>query len=167
MTIESTTRSIFSSTSAHCDPEKGLNAIVAFEYDDDGLVSKIHYGYTYRTLTYDNVGRVVSSALYAAVDDQYRSLNELISEEEYGYDSRGNLVSVDGPDGVTTYEYDDKPNPYYQIRHKPQFITPFNVSPNNVIRGHGFNEFERTFTYHASGLPATESSGGLTYEFVY
>lgn len=157
-----TSRSLYSSSTASCDPAGGLRTEKTYTYNSAGKIDKVKLPNSSVQFFYNNAGLVERQV----IDNNPAYTNR------YEYDARGNLVKViDNQGSVTTYEYDDKKNPYYLIKVHPSIITAFNVSPNNVVRGLGSGAvfFTRQFTYHSDGLPATvtESNIPSTYTFNY
>jgi hypothetical protein len=66
------------------------------------------------------------------------------------------------------YEYDNKKNPFYVMKLKPGWISAFNTSPNNVIKGTGnFGSFERKIISYLNDLPLAVRQDDVTFAFVY
>ena len=160
--IESVTRSIYSSSTAICDPAMGMLSDASFEYNPQGQLIKIIRGSIFSELIYNSKGFVGKFVLNSGV---------LQSFYLFEYDARGNITKQTDPQGlITTYEYDDKLNPYYLNRHKPHLITAFNSSPNNVVKGtSGSNSYTRELQYNQDGLPTSvlESTNATVYKFEY
>ena len=87
----------------------------------------------------------------------------------YTYDNSGNLIGEVDYDGRRfTYSYDGKPNPLHYIHSQPNWISPFNLSPNNLVKIEGASTQEIIYTYLANGLPNTmKDPNGMTYQFHY
>ena len=156
------TRSLYSSTTATCDPASGISSENLFEYNVSGQLVKIIRQNSFSELIYNSKDLVEKLVLNGG---------GLQSFYLFEYDSRGNITKQTDPQGtVTTYNYDDKFNPYYLIRHRPNLITAYNSSPNNVIRStSGGYTFTRHFEYNRRGLPisVSESTASTIYQFEY
>ena len=163
--IKTTSRMMYSSTAALCNPSLGLKAEEIFEYNNAGKIMK--------------VTRKTESAVGSTTEYFYNSKG-LIEKEillwgpnslttTFEYDSKGNLIKQIDPDGqIAYYEYDNKINPYYLINQRPAWISAFNKSPNNVIKATGRYNFTRTFKYDAEGYPTEVSEdNGFTYKYNY
>lgn len=159
--LRQTERGLYSSTATMCDPQSGIKAEVTFDYDLSGRIKKVNHSSSYEEWTYNGLGQIAESTLYANDVVRYKTT--------YQYDSRGNLISITDQSGnETRYEYDDKINPYFLINQRPHWISAFNKSPNNVIKATGASQFERSFKYTTSGLPTEVlEPNGATYFFIY
>lgn len=158
--IDLTLRGLYSNLSSLCDPAKGFHYNETFEYDSNNMIIGINRDNSHTTFIYNSEG---------LVEKQIVEFDQGKLETTYSYDINGNLTVETDPDGnVTRYEYDDKHNPFYYINQRPGWISPFNKSPNNVIRASGKYNFEQTLTYNADGFP-TEimDDNGVTYVHVY
>jgi YD repeat-containing protein len=154
-------RSHLSSIAAMCNPSAGLRDEEKFEYDTEGRISRIVRANSFTTLTYNASGRVEKRTLHQTD----RTAQGTIL---YRYDGRGNLVEEEEDGLVTRYEYDNKVNPFYLMNHRPGWISPWNRSPNNVVRATGRFQFERSIWYDAQGLPVRIlEDNGLTYIYEY
>jgi RHS repeat protein len=160
--VESVIRSMYSSSTAICDPATGISSDASFEYNSQGQLIKIFHGTSFSDLIYNGKGLIEKVALNGGGPQTFYL---------FEYDARGNVIKQTDPQGgVITYEYDNKLNPFYLIRHKPHVITAFNLSPNNVVKGtSGGNSFTRHIEYNQDGLPAsvTESTNNTVYQFQY
>lgn len=163
--LKTTTRSIYSSTSALCNPALGLKGEEVFTYNSQGKIAKV---------TRNTDGMIGSTTEYTynakgLIEKQtiLSGQNSLVTTFEY--DTKGNLVKQTEPDGqVAYYEYDDKINPYYVINQRPAWVSAFNKSPNNVIKATGRYNFIRTFKYDADGYPTeVAEDNGFTYQYNY
>ncbi len=151
---------MYSSTSAICNPDLGVKSTLTFDYDATGRIIKVTGPNSYWQFTYNARGLVEKQVVDG--NSQFTQLFE--------YDTRGNLVKhTDYAGAVITYQYDNNINPFYAMKLRPAFITPFYISPNNVISGDGGSGFTRQFKYNGAGLPlsVTESTNGRTYYFHY
>ena len=160
-TLRSVIRSIYSSTSAICNPAMGVQYLAVFEYDNQGRINKIIKGNNTTSFIYNTQG-FIEKQIISGGGNNYVST--------YKYDAKGNLTEqTDGQGNVTGYEYDSKRNPYYLIRQHPDIITAFVVSQNNVVKinfqgGSHIIKYE----YNALNLPVKMfDSNGSTYQFVY
>lgn len=163
--LKTTTRSIYSSISALCNPALGLKGEEVFVYNNQGKIVKVarsmdSFSGTTTDYAYDSKGFIVKQTILGGQ-------NSLISTFEY--DSKGNLIKETDADGlVAYYEYDDKINPYYLINQRPAWVSAFNKSPNNVIKATGRYNFQRTFKYDTDGYPTEVSEdNGFTYKYNY
>ncbi|GAB3512890.1 hypothetical protein [Emticicia fontis] len=163
--LKTTTRSIYSSISALCNPALGLKGEEVFTYNNQGKLMKV-------TRSMDGVSGTTTEYVYnlkGFVEKQtiLAGQNSLVTSFEY--DSKGNLIKETDSDGqVAYYEYDDKVNPYYEINQRPAWVSAFNKSPNNVIKATGRYNFTRTFKYDADGYPTEVSEdNGFTYKYNY
>jgi hypothetical protein len=156
----STLRSMYSSTYALCNPASGIKSEEPFEYNSKGQLSRIVRTNTTTEFIYNSLGQAEQQIDKSAT-------TSILTRFEY--DKRGNIIKVTNGDGeVTTYEYDNKINPYYLIRQRPQWISAFNKSPNNVIKAKGRYVFERIFKYDSDGYPTEVlEDNGLTYKYHY
>ncbi|RFS17816.1 RHS repeat domain-containing protein [Emticicia sp. C21] len=165
--LKTTLRSMYSSSSASCDPAAGLKGEEIFEYNTQGKIVKAtrnNGGFSsFNTTTeyvYNAKGFVEKQIILGGT-------NSLVTTFEY--DATGNLIKQTDPDGqVTNYEYDNKINPYYLMNQRPAWISPFNKSPNNVIKASNRYIFKRTFKYDEEGYPTEVSEdNGFTYKYNY
>ncbi len=153
-------RSIYSSSTASCDPAGGLRTEKTYTYNSAGKIEKINLPNSSVQIYYNNAGLVERQLIDNNPAYTYR----------YEYDARGNLVTyTDNQGGVTTYEYDNKKNPYYLVKLHPSIITAFNASPNNVVSGLGSGVvfFTRQFTYNSQDLPATVVESNIASVYTY
>ena len=160
-TLRSVIRSIYSSTSAICNPAIGVQYLAVFEYDNQGRMSKIIKGNNTTSFIYNAQGFIEKQVISGGG-------NNYIST--YKYDTKGNLTEqTDGQGNVTGYEYDNKRNPYYLIRQHPDIITAFVVSQNNVVKiNYAGGSHIIKYEYNGLNLPVKMfDSNGSTYQFVY
>ncbi|MBA4053743.1 MAG: hypothetical protein C0490_03440 [Marivirga sp.] len=158
--IHLTIRGIYSNLAALCDPAKGLRYKEYYEYNSNNDIIGISRENSYTTFIYNSEG---------LVEKQFVEFDQGTLETTYAYDVNGNLIAETDPDGnVTWYQYDNRKNPYYDMNQRPGWISPFNKSPNNVIRASGHYNFERTLLYNSEGFP-TEimEDNGIRYVYVY
>jgi YD repeat-containing protein len=163
--MKTTTRSIYSSTSALCNPALGLKGEEVYAYNGQGKIVKV-------TRKTDNISGITTEYTY-----NLRGLiakQTIIGEQHslvttFEYDNKGNLVKETDDDGqIAYYVYDDKVNPYYLMNQRPAWVSAFNKSPNNVIKATGRYNFTRTFKYDSAGYPTEVSEdNGFTYKFNY
>ncbi len=159
--VESTTRGFYSSLSALCDPALGIQSTENFEYDIEGRISKIVRQESYTLFEYNGDNQVEKQTIFAQD-------GTITSTTTFRYDANGNLVEETDQNGASAiYEYDDKLNPFYLINHRPGWISPFNQSPNNVIKATGKYNFERKITYNSRNLPVQvmELNSNFTYYY--
>lgn len=158
--IQSTMRGLYSNSGAICDPKLGIRFDEQFEYSDKNEIIKIVRASSYTTFAYNSKGLVEKQTMMGG---------PTALESTYEYDDNGNLVEETDSNGdITQYEYDDKINPYYRMNQRPGWISPFNKSPNNVIKASGKVNFQRTFQYDGEGFPVLVSEdNGLEYKFMY
>lgn len=159
--LNTVTRAFYSDLNMMCNPESGYRSDAHFQYNNEGKLSKVTMDSTYIEFQHTPQGFVRQSVLY-------RHDGQKVAEIYYRYDPKGNLIEVSDADGAVQYKYDDKINPFYLMNQRPGWISPFNKSPNNVIKAMGATEFEREFEYNARGLPVQlRESNGLTYLYNY
>lgn len=160
--IRHMTKMLYSNTNKICDPSSGLRFTTNFEYNTDGMISKVVGDSSYTEFFYNQEGLIEKYVVYDLKGQEYAG-------NYYEYDPRGNLIQVTYSDGnATHYEYDNKINPFYRMNQRPGWISPFNKSPNNVIKATGRENFERTFEYNEEGLPIRLlEDNGLTYSYYY
>lgn len=160
--VNSVIRSIYSSTAAHCDPSAGLHQYAAFEYDNDGRISKVKRENSTTTYAYNAKGQIEQQVLNGGGSNYIST---------YKYDNSGNLVEVtDGQGNIMQYEFDNKLNPYFFMKRNPEIITAFYISPNNVVKvkSPGNPGVEIRYEYNLQRLPVKMfDSNGQTYEYVY
>lgn len=158
--LKTTLRSMYSSTYALCNPASGMKSEETFEYNSKGQLSKIRRANTTTEFVYNVKG---------LIEEQIDKSDTKSVLTKFEYDTRGNIIKVTNGDGeVTNYEYDNKINPYYIINQRPQWISAFNKSPNNVIKSTGRYVFQRVFKYDADGYPTEVlEDNGLTYVYNY
>ena len=159
--IITTLRSLYSSSTALCNPAAGVKSEETFEYNNAGQLSKVIRTNSTTEFTYNAKGQVEKQAVIHNGGSTITTTFE--------YDSRGNLIKETDAGGASAYyTYDDKINPYYKMNQRPQWISPFNKSPNNVIKATGKATFERSFKYSADGYPLEVYEDNLvTYKFEY
>ena len=165
--IKTTSRMMYSSTSALCNPALGIKSEETFEYNANGKVVK-----TIRSTVNTTSGKTTIEYVYNSkgyIEKQTILGGQTPLATTFEYDNKGNLIKETSPDGqVANYEYDDKTNPYYLMNLRPAWISAFNKSPNNVIRATGRYNFVRTFKYDADGYPIELSEdNGVTYKYNY
>lgn len=160
--LKSTLRSLYSSTSAICDPAQGLASEEQYTYEPQGKMVRVNRANSYLLFDYNAEGRIERQAFYASDGTTGNATT-------FRYDARGNIVEeTDGSGQTTTYTYDENPNPLFLMKQRPGWISPYNKSPNNVIRASGKMQWERTFGYLPNGLPETVlETNGLLYKYIY
>jgi hypothetical protein len=154
-------RSIYSSTSSVCNPDLGLKSENTFEYDSQNRLIKSNRENSYSEYIYNVDNKVIKQLLH------YGSSTLTAT---YEYDNKGNMIKETNFDGTEIrYEYDNNPNPFYAMRQRPDWISPFNQSPNNVLKSFQQNGgFTRSIIYNTLGYPAKVlENGSQTYEYVY
>lgn len=158
--IRTTMRSIYSSMTALCNPEGGMKLEEAFTYNSKGQITKIFKSDSNIEFEYNARGLVTKQTITGGSTPM---------ESTYEYDSRGNIIKEKNFYGGTTYyTYDDKINPYYTINQRPNWISAFNKSPNNVLKATGSYTFERSYKYDADGYPTEiKEDNGFTYKYNY
>ncbi|MBA4849358.1 RHS repeat protein [Emticicia sp. BO119] len=158
--LKTTMRSMFSSISALCNPSLGMKSEETFQYNAEGQISKIVRNNSITAFVYNSNGWVEKQVTYG-------DANPLVST--YEYDSKGNIIKETDIYGESVfYTYDDKINPYYLIKQKPQWLSAFNKSPNNVLKATGRYNFVRVFKYDSEGYPTEVlEDNGLTYKYNY
>ncbi len=157
------TRSFYSNTASHCDPDLGLQYENTFEYDDKNRLVKVIRSSGFTEYFYNADNRVEKQVIH-------NNSGAITSEANFNYDHVGNLIEERNFIGdIVHYKFDNKPNPFFLMNQRPDWISPFNKSPNNVIKASGAITFEREFQYGPGGLPVkvTESSNGQVYTYVY
>jgi hypothetical protein len=124
---------------------------------------------------YDNQKRITRRNIYT-------NEGKLASYTLYEYDKRGNVTketlfsnvsNTTEPNIITTYEYDNAPNPYYSVRLNSE-ISWF-MSVNNIIRQKSINlassinsDEQWTYEYRPDGYPARQIyADGRKEEFIY
>ena len=132
----------------------------------------------YRSSTkfeYNNQKRVTRRNIYTNED-------KLASYTLYEYDNRGNVIketlysnvsNTTEPNIITTYEYDNAPNPYRTARLNSEIS--WYTSVNNIVRqksnnlASGINSNEQwKYEYRPDGYPARQIyADGRKEEFVY
>lgn len=159
---ETTMRSLYSSISALCNPAGGIRSEEAFEYDAQGRIVKVIRDQAYTEFVYNAAGFVAKQVIYSSNGTPHYST-------VFTYDSRGNIIREDDShSGIRQYEYDNKKNPLYLIKSRPDFISPFTSSPNNVIRGTGnFLNFERRIVLYQHDMPFRVEENGEYYTYTY
>ena len=161
--VKSVTRSLYSSSTAICNPLLGEHSYSVFEYNISGKIIKIKKENTTIDNVYNSNGQVEKQTVNGGGANLYVST--------YMYDTRGNLVeATDGQGGITQYEFDNKINPYFLMKRRPDNLIAFYVSPNNVIKikTAGSAALEIKYEYNLLNLPTKMlDPNGLTYTFVY
>jgi hypothetical protein len=153
-------RSFYSSTATMCNPASGISSEDQYEYDNQGRLSKVTGQSSYTVYFYDNRNRVEKRVLYLLSGTAHDSTI-------FDYDARGNIIKEISGLGVTYYTYDDKRNPFYEMKQKPAWISAFNASPNNVIKATGASAFERKFLKYSYDLPTLVEDNGVQYTYFY
>ena len=158
--MNSVIRSLYSSTESICNPATGIHHELSFEYDDQQRISRVIQSGSVTEFAYNAAG---------FIEKQTIGYNGSAYVFTYEYDGNGNIIRETDSEGKTTfYEYDNGKNPFYLIGQRPAFVSPFNKSPNNVIKATGNQQFERQLTYNADGLPAqVTETNGLIYVYHY
>lgn len=161
--IKSVIRSIYSSTSAICNPQSGILSYSAFEYDNLGRINTIKKENSTIEYAYNSSAQVEKQTINGGGTNLYMST--------YKYDTNGNLIeTTDGQGNITQYEFDDKKNPYFLMKRKPDVLIAFYVSPNNVVKiiPTSGAAVEIRYEYNLLDSPAKMfDPNGLTYTFVY
>jgi hypothetical protein len=160
------TRMLYSSTTAHCDPNSGLRFNTQYEFDDKGRLFRLKGEKSYTEFTYNAQNKVIKVTAFVP---EPKILGE------YEYDSKGNLIKAKELDVTTTYTYDDQRNPFFNIHQRPSLVTAYNQSPNNVLSStatNGPDGFSNTFTrkitqYNGQGFPLKIEEDGQVYTYVY
>lgn len=161
ISLESTLRSLYSSTAALCDPNSGITTEESYEYNAQGRLHKTIRDNSYTIYDYTTSGLVAKQTLYS-------SSGTMISTTYFRHDARGNIIEEQDAQGNSTqYEYDDQPNPFYLINQKPGWISAYNKSPNNVLKASGAVTFDRTIEYFPNGLPRRVLENGVYYTYHY
>lgn len=158
--VGSVMRSYFSSTLAMCDPLKGVKSEETFVYDEKGRISKVNRANSVTEYFYNQQGFIERAIITGGASSiVYR----------YEHDSRGNVIKETDPQGfVAEYEFDNKKNPLYYIKSRPGTPTPFNLSPNNVIKRKAGSNYVRKFEYNSEGYPSkVVEDNGETYVYIY
>jgi hypothetical protein len=164
--VRSITRGFYSNSSKICDPNsEGMRTTDFLEYENNRIVR----------ITRSLSTAAISTFIYNSnglVEKQILSDNsgKVYSETTYKYDFIRNLIEENGQYGKTTYEYDNKVNPYYLIKSRLHSISPFSTSPNNVLKANGASNFERKITeYNSRNLPVKviENNGSTVLEYFY
>lgn len=160
--VEAVTRGIYSSTTAICDRAAGLHSVITYEYDDQQRIKKVIGENSSTSLTYNSEGLVARA--------DYTGNGTAAFYSTYQYDDRRNLVETFSSNGMgtTRYEFDDKRNPLYEIESRPDVITAFNRSPNNVVKIiNGAQQNSIQYNYNLAGYPVQMSDNGSTYTYHY
>lgn len=160
--VEAVIRGIYSSTTAICDPAGGLHSVITYEYDDQQRIKKIIGENSSTSFTYNSEGLVARADYTASGSASFYST--------YQYDSRRNMVETFSSNGMgtTRYEFDDKRNPLYEIKSRPDVITAFNNSPHNVVKIiSGSQQYSIQYNYNLAGYPVEMSDNGSTYTYHY
>jgi hypothetical protein len=160
--LEMNLRGFYSSASIPCKSKSEKLFEEFFTYDDRGRITKIARKNSYSLFEYNENHLVAKELLYL-------SNGTPRGWKIFDYDPKGNLIRETDSDGnKTEYEYDNNPNPFYSMSQRPQWISPFNKSPNNVIRAIGTTKFERTLTYNTEGFPIEIlEADGKVYTYRY
>jgi hypothetical protein len=160
--VETIMRGIYSSLSALCDPQSGIRTEDIYEYDGQGRLSKVTYSATYVTYHYNAQDRIIKRVSYFPSGTPHDS-------STFIYDARGNITQETNSHGNSAYyEYDNKTNPLYSIKWNPGLISPYSISPNNVIRTTGINgTFERKILSYIGNLPMRIDENGTVFTYVY
>ncbi len=152
--VNSTVRTYYSSVV--CDPAKGFSTEEFIGYDNSGKIIKVVRPAGTTDYVYNQQGLVFKKLLGGGINKLY----------EYYYDSRGNVIKeIDAVGHVTEFEFDSSPNPFYE--HRSNVGTPFTMSPNNIIKGKGANNFVRKFEYKSNMPVKVVEDNGQTYEYHY
>lgn len=161
-TIKTVMRSLYSSTSALCDPAMGIKSYTRLEYDNGGrLIKETRANGSNSTYYYNVQGFVEKAVVNDGGNNNYT--------HTYKRDAAGNIIELRYAQGdVMQYEYDNKINPYYEIKKYTGNITAFNNSPNNVVKiKHANGSSEIRYEYNSQGLPVKMIDNGADYLFVY
>ena len=161
--IKSVVRSIYSSSTAICNPQSGIHSYSAFEYDNLGRISKIKKENSTIEYSYNSVGQIEKQTMNGGGTNQYVST--------FKYDDSGNLVeATDSQRNITQYEFDNKINPYFLMKRSPDVLIAFYISPNNVvkIKNPGIAAIEIRYEYNVSKMPVKMfDPNGLSYLYIY
>lgn len=160
--VEAVIRGIYSSTTAICDRAAGLHSVITYEYDDQQRIKRVIGDNSSTSFTYNSEGLVARADYTASGAASFYST--------YQYDSKKNLVETFNSDGrgTTRYEFDNKRNPLYEIESRPDVITAFNRSPNNVVKIiNGSEQNSIQYNYNLAGYPVEMSDNGSTYTYHY
>lgn len=155
-------RGIYSSSIAQCDPQSGIRTYSTFEYDNAGRIYKIRKENSTIEYTYNSVGRVDMQTTSGGGTNLHIST--------FKYDARGNLVETNIQGVITYYEFDNKKNPYFLMKRRPDVLISFFVSPNNVvkIKNPGGTAVVIGYEYNLRDMPTKMfDPNGLTYSFTY
>jgi YD repeat-containing protein len=160
--LHSTLRSMYSSTTALCNPAMGIQQEEQYEYDNKDRLVKVIRPSGYSTFEYNTQGHVAKQIIYLSNGTITQSLI-------FSYDSRGNIVKeVNSQGNETNYQYDNKKNPFYYIKQKPGWISAFNTSPNNVIKATSTSGgFERKIVQYINNFPQIVEESGVSFTFIY
>lgn len=166
--LETTTRGIYSSTAALCNPALGERTREEYEYDSRGRLAK--------STIFNSSSTMASYSIY-----EYNA-NDLVVKRllylpngtlrytaTFKYDSRGNIIEEHDFQGNTIqYSYDNKINPFHTMQKMPGWISPFTTSPNNVLTGvGGFGNFERKIIKYERNQPSEVQENGVEYTYIY
>lgn len=160
--VEAVIRGIYSSTTAICDRATGLHSVITYEYDDQQRIKKVIGENNSTSFTYNSEGLVTRA--------DYTGNGTAAFYSTYQYDDRRNLVETFSSNGMgtTRYEFDNKRNPLYEIESRPDVITAFNRSPNNVVKIiNGPEQISIQYNYNLAGYPVEMSDNGSTYTYHY
>lgn len=162
--VESKLRSFYSSTGAMCNPASGMQSVETYEYNSQGQLIKADRQTSYTMFEYNTRGNVVRQLSF-----QPNGTPIAGSTYTYNYDARGNMIeSIDPQGSISRYEYDNKINPFYRMKQRPSFITPFTKSPNNVIKCIlQSGGWERTIVEYQNDLPVRIMESGVPYDYIY
>lgn len=161
--LETTMRSLYSSTMTMCNPAAGVKSTEQFEYDTQGRLSKVTRQNAYTIFEYNTNDLVIKQTLYLTG-------GSLSNTATFKYDSRGNVIEENDYQGNTwQYEYDNKTNPFYTMKKNPGWVSAFNTSPNNIIKAtrNGVSGFERNILSYQGGLPRIVLDNGVEYTYIY
>lgn len=136
-------------------------------YDSNDKLEKTEYMFkdslntyslkSYMKYLYDELNRLVTT-------EQYNVQNQIIFYTEYYYDNSDNVTEkrfndTSGLVELTTMEYDNKINPWYNLREWLNYDVA--ISKNNLIKSTqtGQDSFETTiiYTYDSYGYPLTRT----------
>jgi len=161
--LETTMRSLYSSSMALCNPAAGIKSTEQYEYDSQGRISKATRQSSYTIFEYDANGHAIKQTLYDPAGTTSKTAT-------FKYDSRGNVIEENDYQGNSwQYEYDNNSNPFYNMKKTQGWISAFSTSPNNIIKAtrNGAPGFERKILSYQGGLPRIVLDNGVEYTYIY
>ncbi|TYB75029.1 MULTISPECIES: hypothetical protein [Bizionia] len=164
-----------------------------YEYNSEGQIWKVIKPNGFNTeFTFSN-GLIVSSMNMPNMTSTlyiYDSSDRLIKQEIYGddgdinyeydylYDEQNNILSreVSGNSNyIHVYEYDNNPNPYFNVYANQEIAKVLEINPNNFMNrtksiGSSQTVYTHEYTYNSSNLPLTSKeyeNGNLVGQTAY